>query len=228
MNNEDFYGNLYLVNQDKSQVAYELSEKYTKIGRHKKQCLVCIENPNVELTHCIIEYDKTCHFVKVTNNSLKDIYINETRLASKQDCPLRDQDTIYFKDVSGETTLCFLYKANMNFFKRDKIDAGTKDEVLVIQNDLQDLFVDERSKKDNSKSKYNSISKDLKSGAKSEEKNNENQTSVTKNDQYDLESKEALEKSQTNEKGSNQQSNKQDSQENNSLFKRLANNRFCS
>ena len=116
----------------------------------------------------------------------------------------------------------------MNFFKRDKIDAGTKDEVLVIQNDLQDLFVDERSKKDNSKSKYNSISKDLKSGAKSEEKNNENQPSLTKNDQYDLESKEALEKSQTNEKGSNQQSNKQDSQENNSFFKRLANNRFCS
>ena len=83
MNHEDFYGNLYLLNEDKSQVTYELLEKHTRIGNHPTQCQVRIEHPDVDMIHCIIEYDKTNHFVKVTNNSKKDIYINETKLAAK-------------------------------------------------------------------------------------------------------------------------------------------------
>ena len=83
MNSEDFYGNLYLLNEDKSQVTYELLEQYTKIGNHKKQCQVRIEHPDVDMIHCIITYDKKNHFVTIKNNSLKDIYINKTKLAPK-------------------------------------------------------------------------------------------------------------------------------------------------
>ena len=83
MNSEDFYGNLYLLNEDKSQVTYELLEKYTRIGNHPKQCQVRIEHPDVDMIHCIITYDKKNHFVTIKNNSLKEIYINKTKLAPK-------------------------------------------------------------------------------------------------------------------------------------------------
>ena len=90
MTNDDFYGNLYLLKEDKSQEAYELSEQYTKIGNHPTQCQIRIENPDVDMIHCIIQYDKTDHFVTIKNNSKKSIYINETKLAAKKDSPLRD------------------------------------------------------------------------------------------------------------------------------------------
>ena len=106
----------------------------------------------------------------------------------------------------------FLYKTNKNFFKRNQIDAGTKDEVLDLQNDLEDLKMSDKLKEDYSKSKLDSFFKDVKSTVKKEEKGTNNQVDPSENQQNNPETKEAIEKSQANQKESNEQSNKQEEQ----------------
>ena len=228
MDNEDFYGNLYLQKEDKSQVTYELSEQYTKIGNHPSKCQVQVEHPDVGMIDCIIEYDKKNHFVLVKNNSKKDIYINETKLASKKDSPLRDQDTINLKDLKGKTTLCFLYRMNKKFLKRDQIDAGSKDEVLDVQNGLEDLKMNDKLKEDHLKAKtIGFFEKNFKIETFTKvEKDTKNQADVIKNQQVNPGTKELLEKIQSNQKESNQKPEKQE-EEVNPFQQKARNCKFC-
>ena len=108
--------------------------------------------------------------------------------------------------------MCFLYKANKNFFKRNQVDAGTKDEVLDLQKDLEDFKMSDKLKEDYSKSKHESFFKDVKSTVKKTEKGANNQVDLTEKQQNNPETKEAIEKSQANQKESNQKPNKQEEQ----------------
>jgi cell division protein FtsN len=115
--------------------------------------------------------------------------------------------------LSGKTTLAFLYKINKNFLKRNQLDAESNDEVLDVQNDLEDLKVNERLKENHSKSKTIAFFKDLESGFTKVEKDTSNEAGVTENHKDNPETKELLEKSQANQKESNQKPNKQEEQD---------------
>ena len=108
--------------------------------------------------------------------------------------------------------MAFLYKINKNFFKRDQLDAESNDEVLDVQNNLSDLKVNERLKENHLKSKCESFFKDLESGFKKVEKDTSNEAGVTENHKDNPETKELLEKIQSNLKESNQKPNKQEEQ----------------
>ena len=109
--------------------------------------------------------------------------------------------------------MAFLYKINKNFLKRDQLDAGSNDEVLAVQNNLEDLKVNERLKEEYLKSKTISFFKDLESGFTKEEKDTSNEAGVTENHKDNPETKELLEKIQSNLKESNQKPNKQEEQD---------------
>ena len=87
MNSKASYARLYLVNKDNNKIAYDLTEQLTKIGRNEKMCDICVDLPSIDMIHFLIEYDKAAGLVQITNNSKRNMYINETKLTYKQKCP---------------------------------------------------------------------------------------------------------------------------------------------
>ena len=58
MNSKASYARLYLVNEDKTKITYELTDQLTKIGRNEKMCDICVDLPGIDMIHFLIEYDK--------------------------------------------------------------------------------------------------------------------------------------------------------------------------
>ena len=74
------------MNSDKSTETYELANKLTKVGRHKKQCHIVLEHEHIDLIHFLIE-DINAGHLQFTNNSKKDVFVNNERISNNKKCP---------------------------------------------------------------------------------------------------------------------------------------------
>ena len=171
MNSKTSYARLYQNNGDNTKITYELTEQLTKIGRNEKVCDICVDLPSIDMIHFLIEYDKTAGLVQITNNSKRIMYINETKLTHKQKCPQRDLDTIYLRDIPGNTIVFFLYNVNPDLQKKQNQAAVTNSQAPQPQDDSKDTKMAEIQEKEKLKKElhnfqFNSNSNPKSSGKK--------------------------------------------------------------